>query len=110
VIIFQILLEVEKIHHYHEVMVDKPSFPDPNKPPVNSPTPPNAPKPFGEKESSGWNPKPLHWLGMTFDSKQTKMLWNMISQNIGNQIKKEQDRAVKAIKKLNPENGDSDDS
>lgn len=94
-----------------KVMVDKPNPPDSNKPPVNPPSAPKTPPAFGEtKEHGVWNPKPLHWLGMTFDSKQTKMLWNMISQNIGNQIKKDQDNAVKALKKLNPENSDDDDS
>jgi hypothetical protein len=84
-------------------MVDKPQFPE-SKPPVTGSTPPQD-----KKQPSGWEAKPMHWLGMEFTGQQAKQMWNIISQNVGNEIKKEQDRMVKAMKKLNPENN-SDDS
>jgi hypothetical protein len=56
----------------------------------------------GEKSKSpaDWNPKPMTWLGMHFDVDQTKKLWNIISQNIGDQINREKQRALKAIRRL----------
>jgi hypothetical protein len=90
-------------------MVEKPDFPH-SKPPTNSgPQGSQAPKDF-QGEHKGWEAKPMRWLGMEFNATQAKQLWNIISQNVSNEIKKLQDKAVKAIKKLNPENGDSDDS
>jgi len=85
-----------------ESMVEKPQFPE-SKPPVTGSTPPQ-----GQKQPSGWQAKPMHWLGMEFTGEQAKQMWNIISQNVGNEIKKEQDRMVKAMKKLNPENNQDD--
>lgn len=51
----------------------------------------------------GWNPKPMKWLGMSFDSGEAKQIWQIISQNVNQQIQHEQDKAIEALKKLNPE-------
>ncbi len=98
--------------HYSTTMVDKPNM-DPN-----SPTPPHGPTashktppksdfkaPSSEHEKGG-----MSWLGMTFSAQEAKQLWNIISQSISTQIKKDQDRAIKALKKLNPDNPQDDDS
>ena len=42
----------------------------------------------------------MTFLGMYFDADQAKKLWNVIIQSINNQIQKDNDRALKAIKKL----------
>jgi len=60
----------------------------------------SAPKSGG----GGWNPKPLKWMGMQFDEEQTRKLWNIIIQNICNQINADKQKAVDAIKKMNPDN------
>ncbi len=71
----------------------------------------NAPSEPPKESGKGWDSSSgMNWLGMHFNQKETKQLWSIISQNIGNQIKKDQDRAVKALKKLNPENSQDDNS
>jgi hypothetical protein len=99
-------------------MVDQPNV-NPNSssqpPAVGDPAASQKTKPKSEfkdpqpESKSSWA-KPMHWLGMDFTAEQSKQLWNIITQNVSTQIKKEQDRAVKAIRKLNPDNPESDDS
>ena len=87
-------------------MVSKPDM-NPDNTPIKGPTPPPA---DAAAPSKTWTPKPLTWLGMTFDSQQTKQLWSTISQSIGQAIQKDKERAVEAIKKLgkstDPDNDD----
>ncbi len=64
----------------------------------------------GKSAPKSWHPKPLKWLGMTFDSDQTKKLWSIISQNISSAIDHDKAQAIKAIKKMNPEQDQDDDS
>lgn len=80
----------------------EPSSVNPSQP--QGPTPPQGDHPAtGKGAGAGWDPKPLHWLGMSFDADQTKKLWNIISQNIANQINHDKQKAIEAIKKMNPE-------
>ncbi len=83
-------------------MVDKPQFPE-SKPPVTGNTPAGQTPP---KKFHSWEAKPMRWLGMQFTADQAKQLWNIMEQNIGREIQKQQDRAVKAIKKMNPDNNE----
>lgn len=54
--------------------------------------------------------KPMTFLGMYFTAPEAKKLWNVIIQQINAQIKKDQDRALKAIRKLRKsETGDDSD-
>jgi hypothetical protein len=72
-------------------MVSKPNM-NPNNAPIHGPKPPQ-PEP-------AWRPKPLKWMGMSFNTEQTKQLWSTISQTIGQAIQKDRDRMVAASKKL----------
>jgi hypothetical protein len=87
-------------------MVSKPNM-NPDNTPIKGPTPSPA---DAETPSKTWTPKPLTWLGMSFDAQQTKQLWSTISQSIGQAIQKDKERAVEAIKKLgkstDPDNDD----
>ncbi|MDE3045876.1 MAG: hypothetical protein KGJ02_04450 [Verrucomicrobiota bacterium] len=71
-----------------------------NPPDGTSPTQPTPPSSGSHKE---WNPPPLTWMGMTFDSAEAKQLWNIISQNVNNQISHDKDKALEALRRLNPE-------
>jgi hypothetical protein len=54
--------------------------------------------------------KPLNWLGMHFTAPEAQKLWTAIMQQLNTQIKHDQDRAIKAIKKLRKsETGEGDD-
>lgn len=81
-------------------MVDSPNI----GPTPESPQPVSGPGNTGSTpQQPGWNPKPLTWLGMSFDSAETKKLWQIISQNVNQQIQHEQAKAIEALRKLNPE-------
>jgi hypothetical protein len=86
-------------------MVDKPNM-DPKIGHTSSQPP--APPKGTEAKGSGWNPPPMTWLGMKFDEEQTKKLWNIITQNICNQINADKQKAIAAIRKMNPEHADDD--
>jgi len=87
-------------------MVEKPNI-GPNNP-MKGPTPtPDADSPAAPKKA--WNPKPLTWMGMTFDVEQTRQLWNTITQSIGQAIQKDKDRAVQASRKLRKSTDPDDD-
>lgn len=89
-------------------MVDKPNM-DPKIGGPSGPQPSTPPKGSEAKANgSGWNPPPLSWLGMKFDEAQTKKLWNMITQNICNQINADKQKAIEAIRKMNPDHEDDD--
>jgi len=95
-----------------EHMVDKPDM-NPKHPSTGASTGAHKPQPKSEfktpeGEHKGWA-QPMKWLGMEFTAEQTKQLWNIISQSISTQIKKEQDRAVKAIRKLRSDDPSSQD-
>lgn len=66
--------------------------------------PQNSQQSNQQSSGGGWNPKPMKWLGMQFDEEQTRKLWNIIIQNICNQINTDKQKAVDAIKKMNPDN------
>lgn len=84
---------------------------------------PNAQPPKPDAESSKTQPKtafddsqkhhgwakPMHWLGMDFTAEQAKQLWNIISQSISTQIQKEQQKAIKALRKLRSDDPDQND-
>ncbi len=79
----------------------------PVNPNSNNPTPstqPATPAQPTSSSGSGWNPQPMTWMGMSFNSKEVKQLWNVISQNIAQQIQAENQKALKALKKLDPAN------
>jgi hypothetical protein len=94
---------IEKIPRFQVIykkgalMVSKPNM-NPNDSPIQGPKPAHPTEPTSPKK--GWNPKPLRWMGMTFDSEQTKQLWNTISQTIGQAIERDKARVVAALKKL----------
>jgi hypothetical protein len=53
---------------------------------------------------------PMTFLGMHFNSKEAKQLWNILVQNLNSQISKEKDKALAALKKLKKsETGDDSD-
>lgn len=87
-------------------MVSKPNM-NPNDP-IHGPKPPQPSEPASPTKA--WNPKPLHWMGMTFDAEQTKQLWNTISQSIGQAIERDKKRALEALKKLRKSTDLDDDS
>ncbi len=90
-------------------MVSKPNL-NPDDSPLKGPNPISDSQPAAPSKT--WNPKPLNWMGMSFNSEQTKQLWSVISQTIAQAIQKDRDRAVAAIKKLgkstDPDNQDDD--
>ena len=58
--------------------------------------------------------EPMTWLGMQFTADQAQKLWNIIIQTVNDQISKDKDKAIKAIKKLGKsttsDSPDDDDS
>lgn len=90
-------------------MVDKPHV-GPKGTPSSSPQPPETaqkpPKTFPQKGAVSAHP--MTFLGMQFTGKEAQELWNVLIQTISRAIQDDQDRAVKAIKKLSPEHEDED--
>jgi hypothetical protein len=82
-------------------------------PPTGPASPQGTPQPHEKSEGKGYKAKPMHFLGMNFDSKEAGQLWKVICQQVSAAIQKENDRAMKALKKLgkssDPDQADSDD-
>lgn len=80
-------------------------------PPPGGPTPPQG-TPSSEHQG-GYKAKPFKMMGMSFDSKEAGQLWQAICQQLNAAIQHENDRAIKALKKLgkstDPDQADSDD-
>jgi hypothetical protein len=49
-------------------------------------------------DKSTWDAKPLTFLGMHFDSQESKKLWTILEQSIARQIQKDKDKAIQALK------------
>lgn len=90
-------------------MVDSPDVNPNAQPPKpgmeSSKTQPKTAFNASQKKHEGWA-KPMHWLGMDFTAEQAKQLWTIISQSISTQIQKEQQRAIKALRKLRSDDPD----
>jgi hypothetical protein len=46
----------------------------------------------------GFKAKPLHWLGMEFSSEEAAKLWQNVIQLVNQEIEKDKQKAVKAIR------------
>jgi hypothetical protein len=79
-----------------------PHLPRPQAAPA-APPPDAVARGVDEQQKKGFEYKPMTFLGMYFNSDEAKKLWQIIIQNISQQISKDQARALAAIKKLNPE-------
>ena len=84
-------------------MADKPV--DPTTPPGSAP----APQGPGSAGKTSGQPsyhkgkiaaKEMTWLGMHFTAPEAEKLWTAIMQQINTQIKHDQEKALKAIRKL----------
>jgi hypothetical protein len=81
----------------------------------SSPVGPSSPEHSKEAElmrqsvpGKGIKAKPMHFLGMYFNSEQASQLWQVIIQAVGREIDKEKTKMIKAIRKMRPD-ADIDD-
>jgi hypothetical protein len=88
------------------------SDPSPITPPQpQSPNPPKTQGPNGAPppiSAAPTAPKTLTFLGMQFDEKQTKQLWDSILKTVSAQIQKDKEKSVKQIKNFGKEPSDPD--
>lgn len=77
----------------------EPKDPISHKPPIHTPaSQPGLPKDMPKYEKM--YAKPMTFLGMHFNAKEAAQLWNVIIQQVSSQIRKEQAKALKALRKL----------
>ena len=78
-------------------------------PPLGSPQPPpdhaHVQKKHDKLESEygSVSAKPITFLGMHFTAEEASKLWDAIIQQVNSQIRKDEQRALKALKKLKKE-------
>lgn len=53
--------------------------------------------------------KPMTFLGMKFNAEQSEKLWQVIIQNIGNEINKLKEKSLKALRRMRPDASPDDD-
>lgn len=52
--------------------------------------------------------QPMTFLGMQFDAKQTKELWEVLLQSVSKEIEKSKKKSIKAIRNFGKSPGDPD--
>ena len=85
---------------------------DPNSPAGRGQSPHGVGKsPQPTYKKGHMNAKPLDWLGMHFTGPEAGKLWEAIMQQLNTEIKKDQEKALKALKKLrkSPDDDSGDD-
>jgi len=77
--------------------IDPPNIPPSDQPPIPSPAAHDkkAPTEFGKTTG-----KPMNYLGMHFTGPEAAKLWDIIMQQLNTQVRHEQERMLKALRKL----------
>ena len=85
------------------MLMSTPAVPDSNRPNPSVPSPAETTSP---STTGGFQFKPMTFLGMSFDSEQTKKLWDCILKSVSDQIRKGEEKAKKAIRNFGKVPGD----
>lgn len=85
-------------------MVNTPSTPPPTGPII--PQGAQHPEDKSLTSAKGFEAKPMTFLGMYFDSKEATKLWQGIIKTIGDEIERDKQKAIKAIKEFGKEGED----
>ena len=77
-------------------------------PPVNpnAPHSPQRPDDHGQVPGRGFKAKPMHFLGMDFNSEEAGKLWQTVIQSLNQEISKDKQKAIKAIQEFNKDSED----
>ena len=84
-------------------------------PPAGNPTPPAHAQNAASKKISKFSDeyghmtaKPMTFLGMHFTAKEAGELWNAIIQQVNAQIRRDEEKALKALRKLKKDSTEDD--
>lgn len=81
---------------------------NPHSPPPKTPSTPPKDTPFGAHGKGDIEGKPMNFLGMQFSAEEAKKFWDNLIRAINDQIQKDKDKSVKAIKNFGKSPGDPD--
>lgn len=83
----------------------------PSTPPVNpnAPQGPQQPDDNIQVPGKGFTAKPMHWLGMDFNSDEATKLWQTVIQMVNREIERDKQKALKTIRDFDKDDADKSD-